>query len=240
LTSNTLEQQIVLSLEEAAPPLSIQTLAELSKLFSRIIDFRSSFTALHSSGVAAVAERIAQYQGLTSDQRLLIKISGNLHDIGKLSVPREILEKRDMLSPSDKNIIKSHSYHTYQVLAPLKNLGEVRTWASFHHERPDGNGYPFHVKGDGLDEGCRIVAIADIFTALTENRPYRTGMGRNAIRNELTAMAGLKQIDSELTTLVSDCYEDLTGTCLEAKEKSLSEYLSFRGSFDTWSRQARN
>lgn len=240
LTSNSLEQQILISLEGTDPPLSLQTLNELSRLFSRIIDFRSSFTALHSSGVAAVAERIAQFQGLTGDQRLLIKISGNLHDLGKLSVPREILEKRDPLSASDQNIIRSHSYHTYQALTPLKNLSEVRNWASFHHERPDGNGYPFHVKGDALDEGCRIVAIADIFTALTENRPYRPGMGRNAIRDELKDMAGLKQIDSELTTLISDCYEDLTGTCLAAKEKSLSEYLSFRGTFDMWSRQARS
>lgn len=239
LTSHALEQQIAASLGEADYPLSLQTLNELSKLFSRIIDFRSSFTALHSSGVAAVAERVAQFQGLTPDERLKIRISGNLHDLGKLSVPREILEKRDPLSTSDHNIIKSHSYHTYQALTPLKQLGEIRTWASFHHERPDGSGYPFHVKGDALDEGCRIVAIADIFTALTENRPYRPGMGRSAIREELREMAELKRIDPELTTLISDCYEDLTGTCLAAKEKSLSEYLSFRGAFDTWSRQAR-
>lgn len=239
LTSSSLEQQLILSLEEYDPPLSLQTLNELSRLFSRIIDFRSSFTALHSSGVAAVAERIAQFQGLTSDERLMIKISGNLHDIGKLAVPKEIIEKRDQLSQNDQNIIRSHSYHTYQALTPMKRLGEIRIWSSFHHERPDGTGYPFHVKGDALDEGCRIVAIADIFTALTENRPYRPGMGRDAIRDELMEMAGRKHIDGQLMTLVSDCYEDLTGTCLGAKEKSLSEYLGFRGAFDMWSRQSR-
>lgn len=240
LKSHILEQQAVTTLEEEDPPLSLQSLNELSRLFSRIIDFRSSFTALHSSGVAAVAERIAQLQGMPGDDRLLIKISGNLHDLGKLSVPTEILEKRDPLSAADHNIIRAHSYHTYQALTPLKRLKEVRNWASFHHERPNGTGYPFHVKGDTLDEGCRIVAISDIFTALTENRPYRPGMGRGAIRDELKEMSGLKQIDPELTTLVSDCYEDLTGTCLEAKEKALSEYLSFRGTFDMWSRQARS
>ena len=122
---------------------------------------------------------------------------------------------------------------------PFSPSSTVREWASFHHERSDGSGYPFHVTGDEFDIGCRIVAIADIFTALTENRPYRAGMGRNAARHELKEMTVLNKIDKRLMADVSDCYDDLTATCLRAKEQSLSEYLRFRGTFDSWARQAR-
>jgi len=214
-------------------------LAELSRLFGRIIDFRSSFTALHSNGVAAIAERIAQLHGFTQEECTLLRIAGNLHDLGKLSVPRELLEKRQDLTPADHNIIKTHSYYTYQVLSPLRGFDSIRNWAAFHHERPDGSGYPFHVKDDAFDQGCRIVALADVFTALTENRPYRPGMAPEAVRRELKAMGTRMQLDQQLMGAVSDCFDDLTVTCLSAKEQALSEYLRFRGAFDNWSRQGK-
>lgn len=239
LASQSLDSFIQSRLGYCRIEIPSEALDELTRLFSRIIDFRSSFTALHSSGVAAVAERIAQLQGFPQEESILLKIAGNLHDLGKLAVPREILEKRDQLSIGDQNLIRAHSYYTYQALTPLKRLSGVREWASFHHERSDGSGYPFHVTGDEFDIGCRIVAIADIFTALTENRPYRAGMGRNAARHELKELTALNKIDKRLMADVSNSYDDLTATCLRAKEQSLSEYLRFRGTFDSWSRQAR-
>ena len=239
LASQALDSFIQSRLGYCRVEIPSESLDELTRLFSRIIDFRSSFTALHSSGVAAVAERIAQLQGFPQEESILLRIAGNLHDLGKLAVPREILEKREQLSTADQNLIRAHSYYTYQALTPLNKLSGVREWASFHHERSDGSGYPFHVTGDEFDIGCRIVAIADIFTALTENRPYRAGMGRNAARHELKEMTVLNKIDKRLMADVSDCYDDLTATCLRAKEQSLSEYLRFRGTFDSWARQAR-
>lgn len=239
VTSPGIETIIQEKLARTEVALPESALAELSRLFGRIIDFRSSFTALHSNGVAAIAERIAQLHGFTQEECTLLRIAGNLHDLGKLSVPRELLEKRQDLTPADHNIIKTHSYYTYQVLSPLRGFDSIRNWAAFHHERPDGSGYPFHVKDDAFDQGCRIVALADVFTALTENRPYRPGMAPEAVRRELKAMGTRMQLDQQLMAAVSDCFDDLTVTCLSAKEQALSEYLRFRGAFDSWSRQGK-
>jgi len=239
VTSPKIETIIQEKLAKAENALPSTALSELSRLFGRIIDFRSSFTALHSNGVAAIAERIAQLHGFTQEECTLLRIAGNLHDLGKLSVPRELLEKRQGLTPADHNIIKTHSYYTYQVLSPLRGFDTIRNWAAFHHERPDGSGYPFHVKDDAFDQGCRIVALADVFTALTENRPYRTGMAPDAVRRELKAMGTRMQLDQQLMADVSDCFDDLTITCLTAKEQALAEYLRFRGAFDSWSRQSK-
>ncbi len=115
----------------------------LTRIFAKVIDFRSPFTAMHSAGVAASAVRLARLVHMSDTECQMIRIAGNLHDIGKIAVPRSVLEKQSRLTPDEFDIIRAHSYCTYQVLDGLKGLEDIQRWAAYHHERLDGKGYPF-------------------------------------------------------------------------------------------------
>jgi HD-GYP domain-containing protein (c-di-GMP phosphodiesterase class II) len=139
------------------------SLSEIERLFSRIIDFRSRFTAAHSMGVATIAENLGERMGLAESTCRLLCTAGHHHDLGKLSVPAEILEKPSALTPEEISLVRIHPYHTFQVLRTVEQLHDVSMWNSYHHERLDGSGYPFHLKGDDLNTEARILAVADVF-----------------------------------------------------------------------------
>ncbi|MEW6587043.1 MAG: HD domain-containing phosphohydrolase, partial [Nitrospirota bacterium] len=141
--------------------LSSDDLLGFSKLFSRIIDFKSPFTATHSSGVASTAELLAGLAGFDERDRRLIRISGYLHDLGKLAVPVEILNKPAKLLEKEFNVIRHHAFYTYRLLETIPELKTINTWGAFHHERLDGSGYPFHLSQRELPAGSQIMAVAD-------------------------------------------------------------------------------
>ena len=157
----------------------IDDLLSLAKVFAHIIDFRSRFTATHSSGVSATATALAKFARFTERECKMMTIAGYLHDLGKLAVPAEILEKPAKLTEDDYNIMRRHTYLTYRALVAVDGFETINTWGSFHHERINGSGYPFHHKGADMSLGSRIMAVADVFTAVTEDRPYRKGMSED-------------------------------------------------------------
>jgi HD-GYP domain-containing protein (c-di-GMP phosphodiesterase class II) len=148
-------------------------LHQYAKIIHRIIDFRSSYTATHSIGVATCASVLASNLGFNASDTKIIHSAGLIHDMGMLNIPKDILEKPGTLDLAEYNIVKSHTYHTYMILSSIPGLERVRDWASFHHEKLDGSGYPFGLKSDQLDLGSRILAVSDLFTSLTEERSYR-------------------------------------------------------------------
>ncbi len=176
--------------------LDLEALEQLGRLFGRIIDYRSPFTATHSSGVAATSEALAQSLGMSFTESKLLRVAGYLHDIGKLVVPIEILEKPGKLTPDEMFIIRQHPYHTYQILSTVSGLETVNDWASLHHERLDGKGYPYCPQEIPL--GSRIVAVADVFTAITEDRPYRKGMDRTQSLDVLDRLVLDRAIDGDV------------------------------------------
>lgn len=186
--------------------LNLEALHELAKMFSRIIDYHSPFTATHSSGVAAVAEVLGQRLGFSSTESRLLRIAGYLHDIGKLAVPPEILDKPGKLTNEEMFIVKQHPYFTFQMLSMVPGLETVNTWASLHHERLDRQGYPFRSREIPL--GSRIIAVADIFTAITEDRPYRMGMDRSNSITVLEQMVLDKAIDGEIVAVLRSDYDE--------------------------------
>lgn len=159
-------------------PVSLEEAVRLTRFMSRIIDFRSSFTAMHSAGVAASAKTLARLAGMTEEECLMMEIAGYLHDVGKLRVPNEILEKPGKLTEEEFNIVKEHPYYTRLILMNVDGFERISDWAGLHHEKLNGRGYPFHFDAEALDLGSRIMAVADIFSAITEVRPYRKGMTR--------------------------------------------------------------
>jgi len=199
----------------------------LTNLFRRIIDFRSQFTASHSAGVAAVAQALSAHCGFSRADQRMINLAGLLHDLGKLAVPAEILEKPGKLTKEEFAVIRRHTYYTFHLLEPLKVLDLIRIWGAYHHERMDGRGYPFHLVEDELPLGSRIVSVADVFTALTEDRPYRTGMsGEEAFRILSDAVSQNRLDQSVVNTLYGhlDSINDIRRT---AQASALNEYQLF-------------
>lgn len=219
----------VLPLRLALPAveLDMEELLNLARLFSHIIDFRSRFTATHSSGVAASAELLARFVGFSERECRMMRIVGYLHDLGKLAVPAEILEKPSELTKPEFDIIRSHTYYTYRILEPIADLYEINIWASFHHERLDGSGYPFHHKGQDLPLGSRIMAVADVFTAITEDRPYRKGMPEERTMQVLQQMADGSALDSNIVSLLRLHFDEINSCRMEAQAGSAEEYKKF-------------
>lgn len=212
----------------ASIALDIDVLLDLALLFAKIIDFKSPFTATHSSGVAASAEMLAKYVGFSERECRMMRIAGYLHDLGKLAVPAEILEKPAKLTPDEFNIIKRHTFHTYRILETLDGLDVISQWASFHHERLDGTGYPFHLKKQDLSLGSRIMAVADVFTAITEDRPYRKGMNKDSALKVLEQMAAKSVLDAGLVALLRLHYDEIDYIRTAAQTAVFKEYLEFR------------
>jgi len=156
--------------------LSITQLKQLSLIMAYIVDQKSPFTAQHSARVASLAYYLAETLGLFKEQCEKIEIAGLLHDLGKLHMPDNILEKAGPLSDIERSIMNQHSYETYEILRHIRGLEDIARWAAFHHEGLNGTGYPFHPCEKELSIEARIIAVADIFQALAQDRPYRPGM----------------------------------------------------------------
>jgi HD-GYP domain-containing protein (c-di-GMP phosphodiesterase class II) len=206
---------------------SAPQLVEFSKLICRLIDFKSEFTATHSSGVAAVAVELADATGFSKNERRMIEIAGYLHDLGKLAIPSEIIEKAGQLNENEQFIMRSHVYHTYQILEPFEVLRPVSRWGALHQERLNGTGYPFGLNADDLPLGARIMAVADVFTALTEDRPYRKGMDTKRAMVVLQSMSDKDELDSTLVARVFENYDCLNAIRESAQNQAMREYTAF-------------
>lgn len=189
--------------------LDLDALLKLAEVFGKVIDYRSPFTAMHSSGVAVVAEMIGTQLGFSATDSKLLRVAGYLHDVGKLAVPPEILDKPGKLTAQELLLVKQHPYHTFRILAAVPGLETINTWASLHHERLDRQGYPFRSREIPL--GSRIVAVADVFTAVTEDRPYRKGMGRARSIEVLDQMVSDKAIDGDIVAALHEHYDEFLG-----------------------------
>lgn len=198
-----------------------------ARLFAKIIDFKSPFTATHSGGVASCAGALARKAGFSEEEVKLMRVAGYIHDLGKLSVPVEILEKNGPLTLSESNIVKKHPYNTYHLIRHVRGLNLVNEWASNHHECLDGSGYPFHHTAERLSMGSRIMAVADIFTALTEDRPYRKGMTRNGTLQVLASMTARGKIDSDIVSLLSENFGYINDVRTDAQAEAHLEYNDF-------------
>ncbi|MCB2227213.1 MAG: HD domain-containing protein [Desulfarculaceae bacterium] len=193
----------------------LEDVLDIAQLFRNIIDFRSRFTATHSSGVAAAAKHIAGLYGFTNRETHLMEIAGNLHDIGKMAIPNRILDKPGKLDDQEMAVMRSHTYHTYEVINSIRGMQNIAEWASFHHERLDGSGYPFHCEAGGLDRGARILAVADVFTALAEDRPYREGLPQEKIMHIMAGMADDRHLDAHVVGALGDDYGRIRSDVVE-------------------------
>jgi len=201
---------------------------DFSKLFIYSIDFRSRYTAAHSIGVAAVAERLSKLSGMSENDCEMLKIAGYLHDIGKLSIPIEILEKSSALTKDEYNVIKQHTYYTYHILDNIKGMEKIRDIAAYHHETLDEKGYPFRINKSKLSRESRLMVVADIFTALTEKRSYREPMKKDEVTNILIDMVNKNKIDKDIVEIAINNYEELYEYNKTNQSKAMKDFYSIQ------------
>lgn len=188
---------------------SMDDVINIAEIFATIIDRTSSFTAAHSWRVASIAAFLAKTKGYSSDEIKMMRIAGLFHDLGKLAVPNYLLEKPGKLTEKEFGIIKQHTYYTYRILEQIDGFGTIAEWAAYHHETLDGSGYPFKIEEAGLRLGSRIVATADVFTALTEERPYRKSLSFQEVQKIMVGMVNNRKLDKNIVAELFINYDEL-------------------------------
>jgi HD-GYP domain-containing protein (c-di-GMP phosphodiesterase class II) len=175
-------------------------------LVARIIDYKSAFTRRHTSQIANKAWLMGNRYNWDEDHKAQFFLAASLHDLGKLSTPIEILEKPDILTHEEFLVIKDHVKVTRELLKDIDGLETICDWASNHHEKLDGSGYPLGKKGDQLDFNSRLLACIDIYQAVSEERPYHPRRSHADTMTVLKDMAAKGFIDGNI---VNDLDTDL-------------------------------
>ncbi len=182
-------ERIILTLEPArdTKPLDEDFLDDIAAAFAEVVDSKSPYTSGHSSRVAALTDAIAAELGFSAPRRRWLRRAALLHDIGKLGVSNLILDKPAGLTEVERAAMRRHALYTEKILSRIAAFEELARVAGAHHERLDGKGYPHGHRGDEIAMETRILTTADIFDALTAERPYRKAMSQE---RALTTMAG--------------------------------------------------
>ena len=177
LASDDLELR-VLEMEPAQQPQPVDDdyLDDIAAAFGQIVDAKSPYTAGHSSRVALITEQLSGQLGLGVPERRWLRRGALLHDVGKLGVSNQILDKPGRLDPSEWAAVQRHALHTEQILGRISAFGVLARVAGAHHEKLDGTGYPRGLDARHIRLETRIITTADIFDALTADRPYRPAM----------------------------------------------------------------
>lgn len=191
--------------------IEVSQLLTISEMFRDMIDFRSRFTSTHSSGVAAAAATLSRLFGFTETEVELMEVAGNLHDLGKMAIPNRILAKPGKLTTEEFAVMRQHTYYTYTILNTIGRIQHIAEWAAFHHERLDGSGYPFHLSANQLSVNARIMAVADVFTALTEDRPYRASLSQKEVLATLQSLGSRRWLDQSIVGLLEKNHDEVTG-----------------------------
>jgi len=188
----------VLSLENTALHLSAsRSVTEIATVLSSLIESRDTYTESHCVALAEMSVGVGIRMGLDSDRLTVLNLAGHLHDIGKVSVPDEVLLKQGPLSEAEFSVMKSHAMIGETVLAKISSFATVAPVVGQHHERFDGSGYPRGLSGDGILFEARVLSVVDAFDAMTTSRPYRPALTAEVAVQEILDGAG-SQFDPDV------------------------------------------
>lgn len=201
-------EDVVLALEpgQQAALADDDYLDDIAAAFARVIDAKSPFTSGHSERVAVFADLIAEEMGYGAGQRRWLKRAALLHDIGKLGVSNSVLDKPGKLDDDEWDSMKRHSALSEEILIRIEAFADLSKVAGAHHERLDGKGYPRGLVGAQIDMDTRIISTADVFDALTADRPYRAAM----------------PVSKALSILWEGAGASHDPTCIQALERALA------------------
>lgn len=164
---------------------------EIIVIIGKLVEIRDPYTFGHQKEVSRVAQAIAQKMNLPENIREAIRIASLVHDIGKATVPSEILSKPGRITKIEYDLIKEHPKTGYELLKNISFLHPIAEIVYQHHEKINGTGYPRGLKGDQIMLEARIICVADVLEAMTSNRPYRPALGLRTAEEELTKNKGI-------------------------------------------------
>jgi PAS domain S-box-containing protein len=164
------------------------------------MEMRDPYTAGHQHRVAELACAIGKEMGWAEDRMQALCVAAQIHDIGKISIPTEILTKPTRLTAPEWSLIREHPETGYSILKDIPFKWKIAEVVRQHHERMDGSGYPQGLKGDAILPGARILAVADIVEAMASTRPYRPALGIDAALQEIEKLAGTS-LDAEIVRI---------------------------------------
>lgn len=184
-------------------------LDDIARGFALVVDSKSPFTAGHSQRVALFTDLIAEELGHAPEKRRWLRRAALLHDIGKLAISNTILDKPAKLTDAEFAVIKTHASHSRAIVANVAAFADMADIAGNHHERLDGKGYPNGLAANQINQDTRILTVADIFDAMTADRPYRKAM---------TAATALSLMEKDVGTAIdADCFNALKSALRRAE-----------------------
>jgi putative nucleotidyltransferase with HDIG domain len=175
-----------------------EDIVKFAVCFADVIDRRSPFTYTHSRGIAGLARKAAARLGYDGETQNKMYIAGLLHDIGKLYISPDILHKNGKLTPEERFEINKHPYYTRKILEQVRGFEDIVAYAANHHEKIDGTGYPYRKPGAQLSELEKVMAICDVYQALTEERPYRAKLPEEKVWEIIFDMTEKGHLDKAL------------------------------------------
>jgi putative nucleotidyltransferase with HDIG domain len=227
VTLSTLANQTAVIIENARLYEELEdTFVETAVALANAIDLRDTYTSSHSQRIAEWAKDIAHLLGLTAQETQAIYWGGLLHDIGKIGIPDSILRKPAKLDETEWGIIRRHTIHGAQIIAPIRKLAHVAPIIEYSHERYDGSGYPYGLKGEEIPIGARIIGVVDSYSAMRDERPYKKQFSHAQAINELKRNAGIlfdpQVVNAFLYVLNNDLAEILSVRASANNELAIS------------------
>lgn len=194
---------VLITQQKEIKELYLQTVTALSEA----VDAKDRYTSGHSKRVAEYSRMLAAKMGKTKEEQEEIYRAGLLHDIGKIRIPVEIINKASKLTDEEYNIIKIHPVTGYHILRGISGSQLIAICAKYHHERYDGKGYPNGLAGDKIPEAARILGVADSYDAMTSNRSYRNALPQDVVRREIEKGRGT-QFDPHIADIMLEMIDE--------------------------------
>jgi len=194
------------NLESKVYDYSDEQIKNICLFFARIVDYKSSITKNHSLGVAEKCYKMAKYYGFSDDKAIRLYFAGAFHDIGKLIISNDVLEKPGKLTGDEFEYIKNHANATEAILSKIEGIEDITIWASRHHEKLDGTGYNSSLSARDLSFEDRLLACIDIYQALTEKRSYKEKYIHDDSITIMKSMVADNKIDGKIVEDIEKCF----------------------------------
>lgn len=178
----------------------------LANILPRAIEAKDPTTSGHAERVIHYADSLAARVGVSQKDRESLRMASLLHDIGKIAIPEQILCKNGPLTADERKVIERHPQVGYEILGPIRDSEDIRTWVYQHHERWDGRGYPNRLRGEEVALPGRILIVAEVYDALAEARSYKSGWEPAQIASYFREQAG-HHFDPDLAHIVAEGVE---------------------------------
>lgn len=200
------------SLDEKLPLIykdySLEQIVGFVDIIANVIDYKSELTMKHSIGIAKKAATMAKYYNYDEETLVKLYFAGAVHDIGKLVIDKDVLEKPDKLTETEYIYMKNHAYYTYEILKDIRGFEDITSWASMHHEKLNGKGYPFGKTAEELGFNERLMACLDIYQALTEARTYKKSYEHKKAIKIMKDMSKNNSIDDSIVEDINKVFSE--------------------------------